>query len=99
MTGSGEKTAAADARPASTSVVLRVVGGPDATTAITSASSPRNSMIRRPWAVFASRAAGPRNGAVQRTAVTLALAGEALAAAWMLMLPEAGNRAPGSHEA
>ena len=43
-------------------------------------------------AVFASRAAEPWNGAVQRTAVTLALAAEALAAAWMLTLPEAGNR-------
>lgn len=50
-------------------------------------------------AVFASRAAEPWNATVQRTAVTLALATEVLAAARMLMLPEAGNRAPGSHEA
>jgi hypothetical protein len=39
-------------------------------------------------AVFASRAAEPCNGAVQRTAVTLALAAEALIAARMLTLPE-----------
>lgn len=43
--------------------------------------------------VFASRAAEPWNGTVQRTAVTLALAAEVLAAAWMLTLPEAGDRA------
>ena len=43
-------------------------------------------------AVFASRAAEPWNGVVQRAAVTLALAAEALAAARMLTLPEAGNR-------
>jgi hypothetical protein len=45
-------------------------------------------------AVFASRAAEPWNGAVQRTAVTLALAAEALAAARMLTLPEAGTGPP-----
>ena len=39
-------------------------------------------------AVFASRAAEPWNGTVQRTAVTLALAAEALIAARMLTLPE-----------
>jgi len=42
-------------------------------------------------AVFASRATEPWNGVVQRTAVTLALAVEALAAAQMLTLPEAGT--------
>ncbi|MBO0815380.1 MAG: DUF998 domain-containing protein [Actinobacteria bacterium] len=45
-------------------------------------------------AVFASRAAEPWNGTVQRVAVTLALAAEALAAARMLTLPEAGNLGP-----
>ena len=44
-------------------------------------------------AVFASRAAEPWNGTVQRAAVTLALAAEALAAVRMLTLPEAGNLA------
>jgi hypothetical protein len=39
-------------------------------------------------AVFASRAAEPASGAVQRTAVTLALAAEALIAARMLTLRE-----------
>ncbi len=43
-------------------------------------------------AVFASRAAQPWNGTVQRAAVTLALAAQALAAARMLMLPRAGSR-------
>ena len=50
-------------------------------------------------ALFASRAAEPWNGTVQRAAVTLALAAEALAAARMLMLPEAGNRARRKHQA
>jgi hypothetical protein len=40
-------------------------------------------------AVFASPAAGPWNGIVQRTAVTLALTAEALIAARLLTLPEA----------
>ncbi len=73
-------------------------------------ADPRWAVIARPvqglalasaaaMAVFASRAAEPWNGAVQRTAVTLALAAGALAAARMLTLPEAGNRAPGSREA
>jgi len=44
-------------------------------------------------AVFVSRAAEPWNGTVQRTAVTLALAAGALAAARMLTRPEAGNPA------
>jgi hypothetical protein len=39
-------------------------------------------------ALFASRAAEPWNGTVQRAAVTLALAAEALIAAWMLALRE-----------
>jgi hypothetical protein len=39
-------------------------------------------------AVFASRAAEPWNGTVQRAAVTLVLAAQALAAVWMLTLPE-----------
>lgn len=66
-------------------------------------ADPQWAMIARPvqvlalvsaaaMAVFASRAAEPWNGAVQRTAVTLALAAEALAAARMLTLPQAGNR-------
>ena len=50
-------------------------------------------------AVFASRAAEPWNGTVQRAAVTLALAAEALAAARMLTLPEAGNQARRTHQA
>jgi hypothetical protein len=50
-------------------------------------------------AVFASRAAEPWNGTVQRAAVTLALAAEALAAARMLTLPDAGNRARRKHQA
>jgi len=73
-------------------------------------TDPRWAMIARPvqvlalasaaaTAVFASRAAAPWNGTVQRTAVTLALAAEVLAAARMLTLPEPGNPAPGSHEA
>jgi Protein of unknown function (DUF998) len=69
-------------------------------------ADPQWAMIARPvqvlalvsaaaMAVFASRAAEPWNGAVQRTAVTLALAAEALAAARMLTLPKpgTGNRA------
>ncbi len=67
-------------------------------------TDPQWAMIARPLqvlalasavavAVFASRAAEPWNGTVQRTAVTLALAAEALAAARMLTLPEAGDRA------
>src|SRR5215470_16095088 len=63
-------------------------------------ADPQWAMIARPvqvlalvsaatMAVFASRAAEPWNGAVQRTAVTLALATQALAAARMLALPEA----------
>ncbi len=67
-------------------------------------ASPRWAVIGRPvqvlglasaaaMAVFASRAAGPWTGAVQRSAVTLALAAEALAAARMLMLPDGVNRA------
>jgi protein-S-isoprenylcysteine O-methyltransferase Ste14 len=66
-------------------------------------ADPRWAVIARPvrvlalasaaaMVVFASRAAEPWNGTVQRTAVTLALAAEALAAARMLTLPEAGNR-------
>ena len=62
-------------------------------------ADPRWAVIARPvrvlalasaaaLAVFASRAAEPYNGAVQRTAVTLALAAEVLAAARMLRLPE-----------
>jgi len=62
-------------------------------------ADPRWAVIARPvqvlalasaaaMAVFASRVAEPSNGAVQRIAVTLALAAEALAAARMLMLPE-----------
>ncbi|HEY7432955.1 MAG TPA: DUF998 domain-containing protein [Streptosporangiaceae bacterium] len=43
-------------------------------------------------AVFASRMAEPWNGTIQRTAVTLALAAQALAAARMLTLRQAGNR-------
>jgi len=50
-------------------------------------------------AVFASRAAEPWNGTVQRAAVTLALAAEAFAAARMLTLPDAGNLARRSHQA
>jgi uncharacterized protein DUF998 len=45
-------------------------------------------------AVFASRAVEPWNGTVQRAAVTLALAAEALTAARMLTLPEAGDARP-----
>jgi hypothetical membrane protein len=67
-------------------------------------TDPQWAMIARPLqvlalastvavAVFASRAAEPWNGTVQRTAVTLALAAEVLAAARMLTLPEAGDRA------
>ena len=44
-------------------------------------------------AVFASGAAGPWDGAVQRVAVTLALAAETLVAARMLALPVAGQQA------
>jgi hypothetical protein len=48
-------------------------------------------------AVFASRIAEPWNGTVQRAAVTLALAAEALLAARLLTLPPPGARAgPGS---
>jgi len=71
-------------------------------------ADPRWAVIARPvqvlalasaaaMAVFASRVAEPSNGAVQRIAVTLALAAEALAAARMLMLPEgpgAGRPSP-----
>ncbi len=68
-------------------------------------ASPRWAVIARPvqvlalasvaaMAVFASRAAEPWNGTVQRTAVTLALAAGALAAVRMLTLPEAGSPAP-----
>ncbi len=67
-------------------------------------ASPQWAVIARPvqvlalasaaaMAVFASRAAQPWNGAVQRAAVTLALATEVLAAARMLTLPQAGNQA------
>ena len=70
-------------------------------------ADPQWAMIARPvqvlalasaaaMAVFASRAAEPWNGTVQRTAVTLALAAEALAARRMLTLPEAGE--PGARE-
>jgi Protein of unknown function (DUF998) len=45
-------------------------------------------------AVFASRGVEPWNGVVQRAAVTLALAAEALAAARMLTLPKAGTGPP-----
>jgi protein-S-isoprenylcysteine O-methyltransferase Ste14 len=66
-------------------------------------ADPQWAMIARPvqvlalvsaaaMAVFASRAAEPWNGAVQRAAVTLALAAQALAAARMLTLPEGRNR-------
>ena len=62
-------------------------------------ADPRWAVIARPirvlalasaaaMAVFASRGAEPASGAVQRTAVTLALAAEAIAAARMLTLPE-----------
>jgi hypothetical protein len=44
-------------------------------------------------AVFASRAAQPWNGVLQRAAVTLALTAEAVVAARMLTLPQAGSRA------
>lgn len=44
-------------------------------------------------AVFASQAAGPYNGVVQRIAVTLALAAEILIAGRMLTLPAAGSAA------
>ena len=44
-------------------------------------------------AVFASRAVQPWNGALQRAAVTLALAAEAVIAARMLTLPSPGPRA------
>ncbi len=44
-------------------------------------------------AVFASRIAEPWNGTVQRAAVSLALAAEALVAARLLTLPPAGARA------
>jgi hypothetical protein len=44
-------------------------------------------------AVFASRAAQPWNGVLQRATVTLALAAEAVVAARMLTLPPAGSRA------
>jgi Protein of unknown function (DUF998) len=65
-------------------------------------TDPQWAMVARPvqvlalasaaaMAVFASRAAEPWNGTVQRAAVTLALAAEALVAARMLTLPEAGN--------
>ena len=65
-------------------------------------ADPRWAVIARPlqvlalvsamsMAVFASRAAEPWNGAVQRTAVTIALAAEAIAAARMLMAPESGE--------
>src|SRR5215468_9064362 len=68
-------------------------------------ADPRWAVIARPvrvlalasaaaLAVFASRVAEPGNGAVQRTAVTLALATEALAAARMLMLPESPGDGP-----
>jgi hypothetical protein len=64
-------------------------------------SDPRWAMIAPPvaglalasaaaMAVFASQAAEPWNGTVQRTAVTLALAAEVLAAARLLALPDAG---------
>src|SRR5215475_3265310 len=67
-------------------------------------ADPRWAVIARPvqvlalasaaaMAVFASRAAEPSNGAVQRTAVTLALAAEALAAVRMLTLPESPRTA------
>jgi len=67
-------------------------------------ADPRWAVIARPvqvlalasaaaLAVFVSRVAEPSNGAVQRTAVTLALAAEALAAARMLMLPESPGTA------
>jgi len=62
-------------------------------------ADPRWAVIARPirvlalasaaaMAVFASRGAEPASGAVQRIAVTLALAAEAIAAARMLTLPE-----------
>ena len=62
-------------------------------------ADPRWAVIARPirvlalasaaaMAVFASRGAEPASGAVQRTAVTLALAAEVIAAARMLTLPE-----------
>jgi hypothetical protein len=41
---------------------------------------------------FPSRAVEPWNGVVQRTAVTLALTAEMLAAVWLLTLPSAGGR-------
>ena len=67
-------------------------------------TGPQWAMIARPvqvlalasaaaMAVFACRAAEPWNGTVQRAAVTLALAAEALIAARMLARPEAGNPA------
>jgi len=62
-------------------------------------ADPRWAVIARPirvlalasaaaMAVFASRGAEPASGAVQRIAVTLAVAAEAIAAARMLTLPE-----------
>ena len=67
-------------------------------------ADPRWAVIARPvrvlalssaaaMAVFVSRVAEPSNGAVQRTAVTLALAAEVLAAARMLTLPESPRTA------
>jgi hypothetical protein len=67
-------------------------------------TDPQWAMVARPvlalalgsaaaMAVFASRAAEPWNGTVQRTALTLALAAGALVAARMLTLPEAGTPA------
>lgn len=64
-------------------------------------TGPRTAVIARPLQVlalisaaalilFASRAAQPWNGVVQRTSVTLALAAEVLAAARMVTLPEPG---------
>ena len=66
-------------------------------------ADPRWAVIARPirvlalasaaaMAVFASRGAEPASGAVQRIAVTLALAAEALVAARMLRLPESPQR-------
>ena len=68
-------------------------------------ADPRWAVIARPLEVlalisaaalvlFASRAVEPWNGVVQRTSVTLALAAEALVAARMLTLPEAGPEPP-----
>jgi uncharacterized protein DUF998 len=67
-------------------------------------ADPRWAVIARPvailalssaaaMAVFASRVAEPWNGTVQRAAVTLALAAQVLAAARLLGLPPAGDRA------